>query len=221
MTTEVAQELAVPRLRGVFHMWAFYASLAVGAVLVSVAPAGRGTLAAVVYAASIAALFGVSALYHRVKWSSPARRLWMRRLDHTMIFVSIAGSYTPYTLLVLDGPLATAILLAVWGGALGGAAMKLLWIDAPNGVVTVTYLVLAWCGAVVAFPSLVEALAPATIALMIGGGVVSTVGALIFALQRPDPIPDVFGFHELFHLLSVAGVAMQYAAVAFFVVPGA
>jgi hemolysin III len=221
MTVEVAQELAVPRLRGVFHLWAFYASIAVGAVLVSAAPAGRGTLAAAVYAASIAALFGVSALYHRVQWSSPARRLWMRRLDHTMIFVSIAGSYTPYTLLVLDGPLATAILVTVWGSAVGGAAMKLLWIDAPNWVVTVTYLVLAWWGAVVAFPSLVEVLDPTTIALMIGGGVVSTAGALIFALQRPDPIPDVFGFHELFHVLSVAGVGLQYAAVAFFVVPGA
>src|SRR6185503_14696871 len=109
-----------PRLRGVLHQWAFFVSLVAGAVLVIVAPAGRATLATAIYAVTVAGLFGVSATYHRVDWASPAARRWMRRLDHAMIFLLIAGTYTPFALLVLDGTLATAILVAVWGGALAG-----------------------------------------------------------------------------------------------------
>jgi hemolysin III len=212
--------LPKPRLRGVLHKWAFFASLGLGAVLVILAPGGRGTLAAAIYAASVAALFGVSALYHRIDWKSAVSRKRMRRLDHTMIFVLIAGSYTPFALLVLDGTLATVILLAVWGGALAGALMKLLWIDAPKWLVAGTYVLLGWV-AVAAFPGLLEELGLAPTALVAAGGVLYTVGAVVYALKRPDPAPAVFGYHEVFHALVIAAAALQYAVIAFFVLPNA
>ena len=211
--------LPKPRLRGVLHQWAFFAALVIGAVLVIVAPTGRGTLAAAIYATSVASLFGVSALYHRINWASPARR-WMRRLDHTMIFVLIAGSYTPFALLVLDEPLATVILVGVWAGAAAGSVMNLVWIDAPKWLVAVTYVLLGWV-AVAAFPGLLDELGVTATALVSAGGVLYTLGAVVYALQRPDPVPAVFGYHEVFHLLVIAAAALQYAVVAFFVLPSA
>jgi hemolysin III len=212
--------LPKPRLRGVLHQWAFFASLAIGAALVIVAPAGRGTLAATIYAASVAALFGVSTLYHRIDWASRATRRWMRRLDHTMIFVLIAGSYTPFALLVLDEPLATLILVGVWAGAAAGSVMKLVWIDAPKWLVAITYVLLGWV-ALAAFPGLIDELGVTATALVGVGGVLYTLGAVVYALRRPDPVPAVFGYHEVFHLLVIAAAALQYAVVAFFVLPGA
>jgi hemolysin III len=209
-----------PRLRGVLHKWAFFASLALGASLVVFAPGGRGTVAAAIYAASVAALFGVSALYHSVDWKRPASRRWMRRLDHTMIFVLIAGSYTPFALVVLEGPIATAILIVVWVGAAAGAVMKLAWIDAPKWLVTLIYVLLGWVGVAV-FPHMLEELGVTPTAMVGAGGVLYTLGALVYALRRPDPAPTVFGYHELFHVLVIAAAAIQYAVVAFFVLPGA
>jgi hemolysin III len=212
--------LPKPRLRGVLHQWAFFASLVLGTVLVVFAPGGRGTLAAAIYAASVAALFGVSALYHRIDWASPASRRRMRRLDHTMIFVLIAGSYTPFALLVLEGPIATLILIAVWAGAAAGALMKLLWIDAPKWLVALTYVLMGWV-AVAAFPGLIEELGVTPTVLVGVGGVLYTLGAVVYALKRPDPLPAVFGYHEVFHLLVIAAAAVQYAVIAFFVLPSA
>jgi hemolysin III len=212
--------LPKPRLRGVLHKWAFFASLALGVARVIFAPGGRGTLAAAIYAASVAALFGVSALYHRIDWQSAVSRKRMRRLDHTMIFVLIAGSYTPFALLVLDGTLATVILVAVWAGAAAGALMKLLWIDAPKWLVAGLYVLLGWV-AVAAFPGLLEELGVAPTALVAAGGLLYTVGAVVYATQRPDPAPAVFGYHEVFHALVIAAAALQYAVVAFFVLPAA
>jgi hemolysin III len=209
-----------PRLRGVLHQWAFFASLVIGAVLVIVAPAGRGTLAAAIYAASVTSLFGVSALYHRIDWVSAGARRWMRRLDHTMIFVLIAGSYTPFALLVLDEPLATVMLIGVWAGAVAGSVMNLVWIDAPRWFVAVTYVLLGWV-AVAALPGLIDELGVVATALVGAGGVLYTLGAVVYALRRPDPVPAVFGYHEVFHLLVIAAAALQYAVVAFFVLPGA
>jgi hemolysin III len=219
---EAARRLPLPkpRLRGVLHQWAFFASLALGALLVIFAPGGRGTLAAAIYAVSVAALFGVSALYHRIDWASAVSRRRMRRLDHTMIFVLIAGSYTPFALLALDGPVATVILIAVWAGAAAGALMKLLWIDAPKWLVAGTYVALGWV-AVAAFPGLIEELGVAPTLLVAVGGVLYTLGALVYALRRPDPAPAVFGYHEVFHALVIAAAAVQYVAVAFFVLPAA
>jgi hemolysin III len=212
--------LQKPRLRGVSHQWAFFCSLVTGTALVATAPAGEARAAAAIYAASVAALFGTSALYHRVTWASQNARRWMRRLDHSMIFLLIAGTYTPFALLVLEGTLATVILVVVWAGALGGIVLKLVWIDAPKPLVAVLYVMLGWV-AVAAFPDLIEGLGVTSTALVAAGGLCYTAGAVVYALGRPDPAPTVFGYHEIFHALVIVAAALQYAVIAFFVLPGA
>jgi hemolysin III len=209
-----------PRLRGVSHQWAFFVSLAFGAALVVSAPNGKAELATGIYAISVALLFGTSALYHRITWASTAARQWMRRADHSMIFLLIAGTYTPIALLLLHGPLATAILVAVWSGALAGIVLKLVWIDAPKALVAAVYVVLGWVG-VAAFPQLLDRAGWPGVVLIVAGGVLYTIGALVYALKRPDPSPRVFGYHEVFHVLVIAAAALHYAVVAFVVVPGA
>jgi hemolysin III len=206
-----------PRFRGVLHKWAFFVSLVTGAVLVLVAPAGRATLAVTIYALTVAGLFGVSATYHRVDWASDSARRWMRRLDHSMIFLLIAGTYTPFALLVLHGTLATAILIAVWGGALAGIVLNLLWIDAPKWLTAVVYVALGWV-AVAAFPAMFHDLGVTPTMLVALGGVLYTIGAVVYAVRRPDPVPGVFGYHEVFHALVIAAAAVQYGVVAFYVV---
>jgi hemolysin III len=209
-----------PRLRGVSHQWAFVFSLVTGTVLVALAPAGEATAAAAIYAVTVAALFGTSALYHRITWASQEARRWMRRLDHSMIFLLIAGTYTPFAVLVLEGTLATLILVLVWAGALGGIVLKLVWIDAPKWLVAGTYVVLGWV-AVIAFPALLDGLGVTATVLVATGGLLYTAGAVVYAVRRPDPIPAVFGYHEVFHALVIAAAALQYAVIAFFVLPGA
>jgi hemolysin III len=218
-TSSATLNVTKPRLRGVSHQWAFYVSLALGAALVLAAPAGQPRLAAAVYALSVAALFGTSALYHRITWASEAARRWMRRLDHSMIFFLIAGTYTPFALLVLDGDLATVILVVVWAGALAGIFMKLVWIDAPKTLVAILYLALGWV-AVAAFPTILDELGITGTALVVVGGLLYTAGALVYAFQRPNPAPTVFGYHEVFHALVIIAAALQYAVIAFYVVPG-
>jgi hemolysin III len=212
----VDQLTVKPRLRGVSHQWAFFVSLLTGGALVATAPEGRAKLAAAVYAASVAGLFGASALYHRITWASVAARRWMRRLDHSMIFVLIAGTYTPMALLALSGPLATAILIAVWAGAAAGVVMKLVWIDAPKWLVALTYVILGWV-AVAAFPQLYDALGLTGFTMVLCGGLLYTAGAVVYARRRPDPVPAVFGYHEVFHVLVIVAAALQYAVVAFYV----
>jgi hemolysin III len=209
-----------PRLRGVSHQWAFLCSLVTGTVLVVLAPAGKATSVAAIYAVSVAALFGTSALYHRITWASQKARRWMRRLDHSMIFLLIAGTYTPFAVLVLEGTLATVILVLVWTGALCGIVFKLIWIDAPNWLVAATYVVLGWV-AVAAFPALLDGLGLVATLLVVAGGLLYTAGAVVYALRRPDPVPGVFGYHEVFHALVIAAAALQYSVIAFFVLPGA
>jgi hemolysin III len=218
-TSSATLDLMKPRLRGVSHQWAFYVSLALGAALVVAAPAGEPRLAAAIYALSVAALFGTSALYHRITWASHAARRWMRRLDHSMIFFLIAGTYTPFALLVLHGELATVILVVVWAGALGGIFMKLVWIDAPKTLVAILYLALGWV-AVAAFPTMLDELGITGTALVTVGGLLYTAGALVYAFQRPNPAPTVFGYHEVFHALVILAAALQYAVIAFYVIPG-
>ena len=160
-------------------------------------------------------LFGASALYHRVSWRPEVRR-WMRRLDHSMIFVLIAGTYTPFALLAFDDGVGRALLIAVWCGAAGGVALKLLWIDAPNWLGVMVYVALGWL-AVWTFPALAEALGVVPTVLVALGGLLYTTGAVIYATRRPDPVPAVFGYHEVFHLLVVIAAALQYAVVVFWV----
>jgi hemolysin III len=213
---EVAAKVK-PRLRGVSHFWAFFVALAAGAVLVATAPDGRATLAAAIYAGSLATLFGVSALYHRVNWR-PAARRWMRRLDHSAIFVLIAGTVTPFALLVMSGPFATALLIAVWAGAAAGIVVELFWVDAPKWATAIVYLSVGWIGAL-GFPAIVVNAGIGAGVLIAIGGVLYTAGAVVYARQRPDPNPAVFGYHEIFHVLVIAAAVAHFTAVAIYALP--
>jgi hemolysin III len=205
-----------PRLRGVFHQYAFFISLASGTLLVLLATTTRASIAAAIYAASVSALFGVSALYHRRTWTIPARRR-MRRLDHSMIFLLIAGTYTPVGLLVLHGTLATVVLAVVWGGAVAGILLELAWTTAPRWLGGAVYLALGWV-AVVATPQLFARLGMAGGLLIVAGGLVYSAGAAVYALRRPDPAPAVFGYHEVFHLLVIAGACAHFLAIGLYAV---
>lgn len=219
MLTTSLPIIGKPRLRGVVHQWAFFVALPAGLLLVLLAPTGRAALAAGVYAFGLCALLGASALYHRGSWSLPVAT-WLRRLDHSMICVLIAGTYTPFSLLVLEGTFATVVLILVWSGALAGVLFSLLWIDAPSWAVAAIYLTLGWVAAA-AFPSLARELEPVASSLLAVGGLLYTVGAVVYARRRPDPIPAVFGFHEVFHVLVVVAALLHYVAIAAFVVPSA
>jgi hemolysin III len=207
-----------PKLRGVSHEWAFFLSLGFGATLIILAETPKATLAVAIYAVSLSALFGTSALYHRVNWSRPSVRQWMRRLDHSMIFFLIAGTYTPFALLVLDGTLAMAILAVVWIGAIAGAIVEMIWIDHPKWASALIYLSLGWV-AVAAFPELWTSMGPGGTLLVAVGGLLYTAGAVVYATQRPNPVPATFGYHEVFHLLVIAAAIAHFSAVAFFALP--
>jgi hemolysin III len=209
-----------PKLRGVSHEWAFFVSLFLGAGLIVAADTPQATLAVAIYAVSLSALLGTSALYHRVNWKRPDVRRWMRRLDHSMIFFLIAGTYTPFALLALDGPLADAILVVVWVGALAGAVVEMVWIEHPKWVAALIYMALGWVAAV-AFPGLWNEIGLGGTLLVAVGGLLYTAGAVVYATQRPDPSPGVFGYHEVFHLLVIAAAAAHFAAIAFFALPAA
>jgi hemolysin III len=224
---EAAREVATdaiaavkPRLRGVSHEWAFFVSLGFGTALILLAKTPKATLAVAIYAVSLSALFGTSALYHRVNWIRPNVRLWMRRLDHSMIFFLIAGTYTPFALLVLNGALANAILVVVWIGAIAGAIVEMIWINHPKWVGALIYLALGWV-AVAAFPELWSQMGVAGTMLVAAGGLLYTAGAVVYATQRPNPNPAIFGYHEVFHLFVIAAAIAHFSAIAFFALPKA
>jgi hemolysin III len=204
-----------PRLRGVLHQYAFFVSVVCGVLLVLGASGAGERVSAVVFAAALATMFGVSALYHRITWR-PGPRRWMRRLDHAAIYLLIAGTYTPFGLLALTGAWRWTVLLVVWGGALTAIVFKLAWVDAPKWVAAAIAIALGWVG-VVALPQLWDQAGFGGILLLAAGGVLYTGGAVVYARGRPDPYPAVFGYHELFHALVIAAAACQYAAVAGFV----
>jgi hemolysin III len=203
----------VPRLRGVFHQYAFFGALAAGVTLVVLADGYLERLAVWVYVVALAAMFGASALYHRFPWRSAAARLRARRLDHAMIFVLIAGTYTPFALLEFDRVLGIVVLSVVWGGAAFGLALELIWINSPRWLSAVAYLAVGWIG-VIAAPQLFSAVGAAAAVLLIVGGALYTVGALAYAVGWPNPLPRIIGFHEVFHLLVVAAAVSQFVAVA-------
>ena len=209
-----------PKLRGVSHEWAFFLSLGFGTALIILAETPKATLAVAIYAVSLSALFGTSALYHRVNWRRPQVRQWMRRLDHSMIFFLIAGTYTPFALLVLNGTLAMAILVVVWVGAIAGAIVEMIWIDHPKWASALIYLSLGWV-AVATFPELWSSMGVAGTLLVAAGGLLYTAGAVVYAVQRPNPSPAIFGYHEIFHLLVIAAAIAHFSAVAFFALPHA
>lgn len=209
--------LEKPRLRGAFHLWAFFVAVAAGVVLVAVADGMRARLATWVYVTALAAMFGASAFYHRYPFRTAARRLWARRLDHSTIFVFIAGTYTPFALLAFSGTLRWVVLATVWAGAALGLVINLWWIDAPKWVSAVLYLAVGWVG-VITIPEMFSGVGVAGSVLVIVGGALYTLGALTYAFHWPNPFPRTFGFHEVFHVLVVAAAATQFVAVAFVVV---
>lgn len=204
-----------PKFRGVSHEWAFFLSLGLGISLLVLADTPRKLLAVAIYTVSLSALFGTSALYHRVNWKTSRARLLMRRLDHSMIFLLIAGTVTPFALLTMSGTWATAILIAVWAGAIIGVLIELLWTTSPKWVSATIYVIVGWIGAV-AFPHIVGTAGVVAGLLIAAGGILYTVGAVVYATQRPDPNPTYFGYHEVFHLLVIAAAASHFAAVALF-----
>jgi hemolysin III len=206
-----------PRLRGLSHAVAFVVALPLGLALVLEADTGRGRLSAIVFAATVAAMFGASALYNVPNWREAPRR-WLRRVDHAGIYALIAGTYTAFGLLVLSGYWRWVVLSIVWAGALAAIVFKFAWVDAPKWISAVIGVVLGWVGVIVS-PQLLHAIGVGALLLMLAGGLLYTLGALVYALRRPDPRPAVFGFHEVFHVLVIAAVACQYSAVAFFVLP--
>ena len=211
---------AKPRLRGVSHQWAFFVSIFTGALLMLLAPSGEALVAAGIYSLSVCALFGTSATYHRVNWRSLNARRWMRRLDHSMIFVLIAGTYTPFALLALNGTIAMVILIVVWSGALAGVVLQLAWVDAPRALSAIVYIAMGWV-ALVAYPQMIDRVGITGTALVTAGGVLYSIGAVIYAFKRPNPAPKVFGYHEVFHALVIAAAALHYAVVALIVLPNA
>jgi hemolysin III len=219
VTAARGSEMLVPRLRGVSHAAAFFLAVVAAAMIVNLAPNGRATVAVAIYGAALAALFGGSALYHR--WPGPARfKPILQRIDHSTIFLFIAASYTPIALMVLHGALAWVILAVAWAGAAAGVALSLGWIDAPRTVHAGSYLTLGWL-AIIALPQLFGELRLAPLVLLGAGGLLYSVGAVIYTRQRPDPWPQTFGFHEIFHALVIAAAAAQYAAVVGWMLPAA
>jgi hemolysin III len=203
-----------PRLRGWLHAYAAVISIITGATLVAVSAAVRGGASGsttAIYAGTVTLLFGTSALYHRLRWSDRNLAL-MQRLDHSMIFVFIAGTYTPIAALTLPRDSAIAVLVAVWTGALFGVALQLTWPRAPRWLSAPCYVALGWVAAFV-MPDLLHSAGVVTFVLITVGGVVYTLGALVYATKRPDPWPGVFGFHEVFHACTLLAALCHYVAI--------
>jgi hemolysin III len=202
---------ARPKLRGLLHGIAFPIALASGIVLISLAGTPRARLGCTIYAVSTWLLFGVSAVYHRWRGSMRVRAL-LRRADHANIFLIIAGTYSPLALIVLRGQTSRTVLTVVWVGAALGIGLQLLWTDAPRWLYVPVYLALGWVAAFV-IPDLLHRGGVAVLVLVAVGGALYSMGAVVYALKRPDPVPRIFGFHEVFHALTVAAFVVQYIAV--------
>jgi hemolysin III len=209
-------ERVKPRLRGVFHELGFYVAVGLGLALVTTADAGRPRLAAAVFSACVILCFGASALYHRPTWT-PGVRSWLARLDHAGVYLLIAGSYTPFGLLVMSKGWAIPVLTIVWAGALAAITLKFVWVHSPKWLSATIGLGLGWV-AVAAFSQLLR-LPLAGLLLVVAGGLVYTVGAIVYVRRRPDPLPSVLGYHELFHVATLVATGCMYAAIAFFVLP--
>jgi hemolysin III len=207
-----------PRLRGVFHEIGFYIALTVAVPVIATTEAGTGRAVATIFAASLVCCFGASALYHRPTWT-PTVRSWLARLDHAGVYLLIAGTYTPVAVLVMTRGWRVPILAVVWGGAVAAILLKLLWVGAPKRLAAAIGLALGWV-VVVAFGQLLKLPLPGLL-LLVAGGLLYSLGAIIYARRRPDPIPHILGYHEVFHALTLGAAACQYIAVVFFVLPRA
>lgn len=207
-----------PLLRGWSHVLAFTVVAVLGIILLVAAGASASERVWLgIYVAGTMTMFGVSASYHTLRWG-PRGRSIMRRLDHSAIFLAIAGAYTPIMSVALTGWQKVVVLGAAWGGAVVGMTLEWLPVKVPRPLFTAIYVIVGWSAAI-AFPQLYRSLGGAGFALVLGGGLLYTMGAVVYALKRPDPWPRVFGFHEIFHLFTIAGAGCHLAAIAFYVVP--
>lgn len=207
-----------PRMRGRLHQVAFFFWVPAGVSLVALGRTAASRAASAVYVVCIIALYGVSAAYHRLPWS-PRWRPWMRRIDHSTIFIFIAGTYTPLAVLALDGAWRVSILGAVWGAAAVGVVLKMLRLRLASRAGTAMYVALGWT-AIVALPQLVRNLSVVAVALLFVGGALYTAGAVVYALRRPDPNPRVFGYHEIYHSLVIGGSLCHFAVIVRLVLSG-
>ncbi|TNH30676.1 hemolysin III family protein [Micromonospora orduensis] len=209
-------DIGKPRMRGWLHTYAFFVALVCGIVLCSIAatrPGWAPLVSCVVYSLTVCGLFGTSALYHRRVWSERGYQV-MRRMDHSMIFVFIAGTYTPLCAMLLATRQATIMLALVWGGALAGVALKLIWPHAPRWVSAPLYLALGWV-AVAMLPEILHGGGVAALVLLIVGGAIYSIGAVFYALRRPNPWPTVFGHHEFFHACTLLAALCHHIAIYF------
>lgn len=204
-----------PRLRGWLHLGTAPLALAAGIVLVTLAPSAPTRLASVIYAVSSVLLFSTSATYHVGRWSKRGMAV-LRRMDHANIYLIIAGTYTPFVLLILEDGLRPAMMALIWTAAVLGVAFKILWLNAPRWLSTALYLAIGWV-AVLFVPQLISGTHPATLILVVAGGLLYSAGAIVYGLRRPNPAPRWFGFHEVFHSLTIAAYACHYIAVSFVV----
>ncbi|HVC70889.1 MAG TPA: hemolysin III family protein [Acidimicrobiales bacterium] len=210
---------ARPLLRGWIHLVAFVVTVIGAPFVIAQAPTAAAAAALAIYMTTIAALFGVSAAFHRVRWSAVARRR-MRRADHATIFVAIAGTNTAVAGLALKGWAQVLILSLVWGGAAIGITVRQTWLDAPKWAVAIPYVVVGWC-ALVVLPQLLHALGGAGFGLLAAGGAFYTVGAIVYSARKPDPVPGVFGYHEVFHACTVVGATLHFVVVMVYALPRA
>lgn len=215
----VTDFLGRPRARGWIHFCSALAAIVAGAGLVYaawIASSPRAVWAALIYTATIVAMFSVSALYHRVTWHSPTALKWMKRLDHSLIFVFIAGSYTPFALLAMPPHTGNQVLIMVWSGAAAGVALKMLWPSAPRWVGVPLYLMLGYT-AILFAGTLLHGAGVAAVALLVAGGVLYNIGAILYGVRWPNPWPRTFGYHEFFHAFTAAAAICHYVAIWFVV----
>jgi hemolysin III len=215
VTGDVARQR--PLLRGVFHLYAAIAAVVGAAVLLLVAGSARAYVGGAIFAASLILLYGTSAAYHRITWR-PLMRGLMRRLDYSMIFVLIAGTYTPFCLVVLPNAWGITMLSVIWGVAGGGVLIRVAWPTAPKWLGVSLYVIVGWLALIAAW-ELAARLEPSPLVLLVLGGALYTLGGVIYAVRRPNPWPRVFGYHEIFHLLVILGSVVHYSLVAIYVLP--
>jgi len=204
-------EFIKPRLRGWLHAVTFPLAVAAGIVLFALSPTTETRIGSAVFALSATLLFGCSALFHRGRWS-PRTYDVLRRLDHANIFLLIAGTYTPFAVLLLEGTSQRLLLWLVWAAALGGIAFRVLWLGAPRWMYVPVYIAMGWA-AIFWLGDFARSAGPAVLTLIIAGGLLYSVGGLIYGLKRPNPLPRWFGFHEVFHSLTVIAFAAHYVGV--------
>jgi hemolysin III len=211
MNINPLKKLKKPLLRGYFHLVAFFISLGAGLTLLTKCHSTETFSSCLVYVLSLALLFGSSSLYHRPQWGLRAYNI-MRRIDHSAIFILIAGTATPVCLLGLRGKMGVHLLIIFWVAAILGISQALLWSHGPKWLRAVVYIVMGWL-ALPYFAALEASLGPENGLLILAGGVIYTLGALVYALKKPDPYPEVFGFHEIFHIMVVIAAALHFSVI--------